>query len=83
MHMHACTHTHTPIKFLLVPKLGKEEGKDPLNQGLITFFTICRAHENLMSHKFQLGIFPSIFQFVLFCKYLYSNDNVTFVAQPH
>lgn len=85
VHMHANTHTYacTPIKFLLMPKAkkgGRKGSFEPRTEQ--SFFTICHTRENLMSHKFQ-WVFPSIFQFVLFCKYLYSDDNVTFVIQPH
>lgn len=75
-HTHAHTDSH---KVFINAKAKKGGGKGSFEPRTEQSFS---QYVNLMSHKFQWVFFPSVFQFVLFCKHLYSNDNVTFVVQP-
>lgn len=74
------THAHTDSRKVCINAKSQERRRERIlwTEDWTKFFTTCELNES----QIAVGFFPSIFQFVLFCKHLYSNDNVTFVVQP-
>lgn len=86
MHARVCTcshsHTHSHHVFI-VPKAKKGGGEGPFEPRTKKVFNTMSYTWEFNESQIPVGVFPSIFQCVLSCKYLYSDDNVTFVGQPH